>query len=106
VNDSQVQYFFQTLHCTSQEFVWTVIKIKTVLNSQWTVGEFDSQLTRDIKELVDREADLLNRGRPIKSMEKLRTRLQSLFLQFLQNPEYNPRAKDFIAFSGSDEEKH
>ena len=33
---------------------------------QWTVKEFDAQLTRDICDLIDREADLLNRGRPIR----------------------------------------
>lgn len=70
---------------------------------QWTVSEFDSPLTRDIKDLADREADLLNRGRPQKSMEKLRKRMQNLFLEFLQNPEYNPRAKDFIPLYGGGE---
>jgi hypothetical protein len=67
--------------------------------AKWTVGEFDAPLTKDIKELVDREADLLNRGRPTKSMEKLRSRLNNLFLEFLQSPLYNPRARDFISFN-------
>jgi len=67
------------------------------------VSEFNSPLTRDIKDLADREADLLNRGRPQKSMEKLRKRMQNLFLEFLQNPEYNPRAKDFIPLYGGGE---
>ena len=33
------------------------------------VKEFDCNLTREIVELIDREADLLNRGRDPKSME-------------------------------------
>ena len=33
----------------------------------------------------------------------LRKRMQNLFLEFLQNPEYNPRAKDFIPLYGGGE---
>ncbi len=29
-------------------------------------------------------------------MEKLRSRLGTLFLRFLENPLYNPRAEDFV----------
>ena len=47
-------------------------------------------------ELVDREADLLHRGRPSKSMDSLRLRLSNLFLRFLENPQCNPRATDFL----------
>ena len=63
---------------------------------KWTVLEFDSALSKDIADLTDREADLLNRGRPIKSMERLRKRLGNLFLEFIENPKYNPRAADFV----------
>lgn len=41
-------------------------RLDCLLHVKWTVREFDSPLTKDIAELVDREADLLNRGRPIK----------------------------------------
>jgi hypothetical protein len=41
-------------------------RLDCLLHVKWTVKEFDSPLTKDIAELVDREADLLNRGRPIK----------------------------------------
>lgn len=60
------------------------------------VSETPAPQSSEIRELVDREADLLNRNRPLKSMEKLRQRLSSLFLQFVQNPEVNPRARDFM----------
>lgn len=64
---------------------------------QWTVKDIEGDaLTAEIMELVDREADLLNRGRPLKSMESLRARISNLFLRFLENPEYNPRAADFL----------
>lgn len=48
-----------------------------------------------IVELIDREADLLNRGRSDKSLEGLRRRTLRCFLQFIQNPMYNPEAANF-----------
>jgi len=71
-------------------------RLDCLLHIKWTVLEFDSALTKDIADLTDREADLLNRGRPVKSMEKLRGRLSNLFLEFLEDPLYNPRAADFV----------
>ena len=71
-------------------------RLDILLHVKWTVLEFDSSLSTDIADLTDREADLLNRGRPIKSMERLRKRLSNLFLEFIENPKYNPRAADFV----------
>lgn len=71
-------------------------RLDCLLHVKWTVMEFDSPLTKDIADLTDREADLLNRGRPVKSMEKLRSRLSNLFLEFIENKKYNPRAADFV----------
>ena len=75
-------------------------RLDILLHVKWTVLEFDSALSKDIADLTDREADLLNRGRPIKSMERLRKRLGNLFLEFIENPKYNPRAADFVGKSG------
>lgn len=81
-------------------------RLEILLNVKWTVKESTSQnshysmnstCNKDIVDLVDREADLLNRGRPFKSMESLRSRLSNLFLQFIENPAYNPRAEEFIS---------
>ena len=71
-------------------------RLDVLLHVKWTVLEFDSPITTDIADLTDREADLLNRGRPVKSMERLRKRLSNLFLEFIENPKYNPRAADFV----------
>ncbi|CAK8993569.1 IQ and ubiquitin-like domain-containing protein [Durusdinium trenchii] len=46
-------------------------------------------------DLIDREADMLNRGRPEKSFVGLRKRLANLFLQFIETPEFNPEAIQF-----------
>ena len=44
-------------------------RLDIFLNTKWTVKEWDCNLTREIVELIDREADMLNRGRPEASLE-------------------------------------
>ena len=55
-------------------------RLDVLLHTKWTVKEFDCNLTRVIVELIDREADMLNRGRGEGSLEGLRRRLSNLFL--------------------------
>lgn len=71
-------------------------RLETLLQVKWTVKPFSGQLVREIMELVDREADLLNRGRPPQSMAALRTRLANMFLQFTNDPKYNNRAAELM----------
>lgn len=70
-------------------------RLDVLLHVKWTVKEFDCNLTREIVDLIDREADMLNRGRPEKSFVGLRRRLANLFLQFIETPEFNPEAIKF-----------
>eukprot|EP00439_Symbiodinium_sp_Y106_P011743 s6526_g1.t2 len=42
-------------------------RLDVLLHVKWTVKEFDCNLTREMVDLIDREADMLNRGRPEKS---------------------------------------
>ena len=82
-------------------------RLDILLNTKWTVKEFDCQLTREIVDLIDREADMLSRGRGETSLEGnsilmpyiknigLRKRLCNLFLQFIEKPEFNPEAARF-----------
>ena len=44
-------------------------RLDILLNTKWTVKEYDRHLTREIEELIDREADMINRGRPETSLE-------------------------------------
>lgn len=67
-------------------------RLDVLLHVKWTVKEFVCALTNEIVELVDREADMLNRGRKDKSFEGLRRRLSNLFLQFVETPEFNPES--------------
>ena len=70
-------------------------RLDVLLHVKWTVKEFDCNLTRDVVELIDREADMLNRGRSESSLAGLRKRLANLFLQFIETPEFNPEAARF-----------
>lgn len=69
-------------------------RLDVLLHVKWTVKEFDCILTRDIVELIDREGDMLNRGRSDRALEGLRKRLANLFLQFIETPEFNPLASN------------
>lgn len=70
-------------------------RLDVLLHVKWTVKEFDCNLTREIVSLIDREADLLNRGRSDKVLTGLRSRLATLFLHFIETPEFNPEAARF-----------
>ena len=76
-------------------FLSTDERLDVLLHTKWTVKEFDCNLTREIVDLIDREADMLNRGRTEASLEGLRKRLSNLFLQFIETPEFNPEAARF-----------
>lgn len=70
-------------------------RLDVLLHIKWTIKEFDTKLTRELVELIDREADMLNRGRLGRNLEGLRTRIKHLFLTFIQTPEFNPEASRF-----------
>jgi hypothetical protein len=76
-------------------FLSTDERLDVLLHTKWTVKEFDCNLSREIVDLIDREADMLNRGRSEASLEGLRKRLSNLFLQFIETPEFNPEAARF-----------
>ncbi|KAJ3130221.1 hypothetical protein HK100_008171 [Physocladia obscura] len=73
-------------------------RLQILLHVKYTVKEFDCVLTREIVELINREGDLVSRGRDIKSLEGLRRRISNLFLQFVQTPEFNPEAAAYQKF--------
>ncbi|KAJ3316407.1 hypothetical protein HDU76_001833 [Blyttiomyces sp. JEL0837] len=73
-------------------------RLQILLHVKYTVKEFDCNLTREIVELIDREGDLVSRGRDPKSLEGLRKRISNLFLHFIQTPEFNPEASLYQKF--------
>jgi len=71
-------------------------RLDLLMQIKWTVSEFDCPLTREVVELCDREADLLDRGRSESSIDGLRSRIASLFLQFIETPSFNPESRRFM----------
>lgn len=59
---------------------------------KWTVQEFDCQMTKELIQLIEREADLMYRNRPTESLQGLRQRILDLFLKFIRVPKFNPEA--------------
>lgn len=76
----------------------TAARLDILLRVKWTVREFQSSstLARELGELIDREADLLHRGRRDASLSGLRRRIQALFAEFIEDPAFNPGVKDFV----------
>lgn len=76
-------------------------RLQVLLHVKFTVSEFSGEISKDIIGLVEREADLMARGREEHSITGLRSRLKHLFLRFIQTIEYNPAiaTKNGSAFS-------
>ena len=70
-------------------------RLDVLLHVKWTVKEFDCNLTREIVDLIDREADLLSRGRNPKTLTGLRKRISHLFITFVETPEFNPEVAKY-----------
>ena len=66
-----------------EERLDTLLKLKTTISGQ------KDDLTYEIKQLINREADMINRKRPVQSLEGLRMRLSNLFLRYIENPKNN-----------------
>ena len=71
-------------------------RLDILLQLKLTVKEHDCKLTKDIVELIDREADLLMRGTKESNLEGLRQRISSLFLQYIKTPLFNAEAANLL----------
>lgn len=63
-----------------------------------------SRAAKDILGLVKREADLLARGVRTRNLEGLRKRTLNLFVQLLEDPEFNPEARKLLMQNKSAED--
>lgn len=72
-------------------------RLDVLLQVKWLCKEFDSELTREIISLIDREADLLARRRSQTTVAGLRRRILNLFLQFCETPEFNPQVLQLVS---------
>ncbi|XP_076588895.1 IQ motif and ubiquitin-like domain-containing protein isoform X2 [Chaetodon auriga] len=65
-------------------------RVQVLTALKHTAKEHACQLTRDIVDLIDREVDLMTRGVKAASLEGLRKRISTLFLQYIKTPAFNP----------------
>jgi hypothetical protein len=72
-------------------------RLQILLHVKFTVKEFDCNLSREIVDLIDREGDLISRGRGEKTLLGLRQRIGNLFLQFIKTPEFNPEMSSHVS---------
>ncbi|XP_076863418.1 solute carrier family 13 member 1 isoform X2 [Brachyhypopomus gauderio] len=79
------------VHYRSQEE-----RLDVLLTLKHTVKEHDCKLTKQIVELIDREADLLTRGVKESNLEGLRKRISTLFLQYIKTPTFNPQVSKVL----------
>lgn len=70
--------------------------------SHQLLSSCDCILTRDISDLIDREADLLHRRRSQKTLSGLRVRLSNLFLQYIETPEFNPEYLNYMKYRNNE----
>lgn len=68
-------------------------RVEILKQVKQTVQEFECALSTELLALIDRETDLLTRGRSIQSLEGLRKRILNAFLRFIESPTSNPGAK-------------
>jgi len=72
-------------------------RLDILLHVKLIVEEYDAKLTREIVTLLNREADLLLRGTKKSNLKGLQQRIRNLFLQFCEDPTYNPIAEQYLS---------
>lgn len=70
-----------------------LLEFKKLMESYYE--EHKCSLIQEIISLIERESDMLQRGRPDSSLEGLRQRLNNLYLNFIETPTFNPEAARF-----------
>lgn len=78
------------LNSLNMQYLTPDERLDVLLTLKHTVKEHDCKLTRDIIDLVDREADLIMRSVKDNSLVGLRKRIVTLFLQYCKTPTFNP----------------
>ncbi|XP_034734906.1 IQ and ubiquitin-like domain-containing protein [Etheostoma cragini] len=71
-------------------------RLHVLMTLKHTVKEHHCQLTRDMVDLIDREVDLMTRGVKAASLEGLRKRISTLFLQYIKTPAFNPEVAKLL----------
>lgn len=86
------------MFCTFLIFMTIIVTVGNVI----VIGqEHECQLSRDIVDLIDREVDLMTRGLKAASLEGLRKRISTLFLQYIKTPAFNPEVAKLLRVSNT-----
>ena len=70
-------------------------RLDVLINLKQTIDHDESDLCFEIKQLINREADMIQRKRPLAAMEGLNTRISNLFLRYIELPRVNPEIERF-----------
>lgn len=65
-------------------------RLDVLLEVKEEIRSRKDEISIQIRELISREAELINRKRPDESLEGLRERIKELFLKYIMEPENNP----------------
>ncbi|KAH8870791.1 IQ and ubiquitin-like domain-containing protein [Schistosoma japonicum] len=71
-------------------------RLDILLTLKQTVTPYNIKISKEIIGLVDREAELIIRGVPDKSLSGLRQRIRNRFIQFAKLPQVNPEIGKYL----------
>ncbi|KAK7916531.1 hypothetical protein WMY93_012292 [Mugilogobius chulae] len=71
-------------------------RLEVLMTLKHTVKEHKCELTRDLVDLVDREVDLMTRCVKASSLVGLRQRINTLLLQYIKTPAFNPQVAKLL----------
>uniref|UniRef100_A0A3P9LSD5 IQ motif and ubiquitin domain containing n=1 Tax=Oryzias latipes TaxID=8090 RepID=A0A3P9LSD5_ORYLA len=74
-------------------------RLHLLMTLKETIEENECPLTLDILELIDREVDLMTRKIKAQSLEGLRNRICTLFLQYIKTAAFNPIVRKMLKVS-------
>lgn len=70
-------------------------RLDILIRLKQTIEKDDSDLSFEIKQLINREADMIQRRRPLAAMEGLNARISNLFLRYIEQPRVNHEIERF-----------
>ncbi|XP_023332134.1 IQ and ubiquitin-like domain-containing protein [Eurytemora carolleeae] len=85
-----------------EEVVFVEDRVELLIELDSLVKDDDCKVVKELRLLIKREIDFINRSLPGSSMTGLRSRILNLYLQYIRNPEYNPQVRKFLRIEAPD----
>lgn len=70
-------------------------RVDVLLHLKHTVADYGGAETAELVRLINRELDLLRRGRGAQAMVNLRKRISALYLDLMGDEQFNPEASKY-----------